>query len=401
MARASVAHALLLFLTLLASHSRPFATVTFASGRKTQRVRGVAATLSAADGLVAQGRFKDAIRAFDTVLQHQPGNADALGWQAAVLPEVGRHSDAHAALQELLDTAPQSPAARLFMSLRRHRRADSGSTNTDELLAMWQRAHRAQRVAGSLTTSDARVYHGVDKLSLRALVPPSANAAVLKDYSEPPQLDGVAFFEEQLSDVICSNIVELFEKSSNYHYEGNTLQAGKFIVDATKKRTTELDIRAVGSQHPEWQAVDATLAQVLVHVVGLYEMDYPGVSFLPNPLWDEGFRVKRYDPQAEQAEKAEQEHSKMELQMGGFHHWHVDRTSCRELAVLYFLADVPSGGETVFLTPRHRVISPRRGAVLVFPASHTHLHAGAPPIGARKYVVSNFVASCNTANGVQ
>ena len=382
-----------LLLSLMLLDSRSLSTISFTAG-KTQRVRGIAATLSAADDLVAQGRFKDGIRAFEAVLQHDPGNIAALGWQAAVLPEVGRRNDAQAALQELLQTAPESPAARLFLALRRHRQVDDRSTSVEESLAMWQRAHRAQRVAASLTPPGARIYHGVDKLSLRALVPLSAAAAILKDYSEPPQLDGVALFAKQLSEIACANIVELFEKSSNDHYEGNTLQAGEFVVDITKKRTTELDIRAVTSHRREWQAIDAQLAQLLVHVVGLYEMDYPGVSFLPNPLWDEGFRVKRYEPQ----ERSEQEHDKLESQqLGGFHHWHVDRggKSCRELAVLFFLADVPSGGETVFLTPRHRVVSPQRGAVLIFPASHTHLHAGAPPHGAAKYVVSNFVDSCD------
>ena len=34
----------------------------------------------------------------------------------------------------------------------------------------------------------------------------------------------------------------------------------------------------------------------MLQAVAQYEMDHIGVSFLPNPLWDEGFRVKRYDP---------------------------------------------------------------------------------------------------------
>lgn len=369
---------------------RSLATTTSNAGRKTQRVRGVAATLIAADGLVAQGRLKDAIRGFEAVLEHDPGNVDALGWQAAVLPELGRHRDAQVILEELLHNAPESPAARLFLSLRTHRHVFRGEVSIEESLAMWQRAHRAQRMAGALHPPDARVYHGVDKLSLRALVPPVANSAVLKDFPESVHLDGIALYEEQLSDGACAQIVELFEGSSDDHYRGNTFQTGELVVDTSKKRTTELDVRAVASQRSEWQAVDKSLAQVLVHVVGLYEMDYPGISFLPNPLWDEGFRIKRYDAQP-----------KSQLEQGVGHHWHIDSggNSCRELAVLFYLGDVPSGGETVFLTPRHRVISPRSGAVLVFPASHTHIHAGAPPNGAAKYVVSNFIASCDAGNG--
>ena len=67
-------------------HTASFRTFTSAPapGRKTQQVRGVAATLSAADSLVAKGRFQDAIRGFELVLKYDPNNVEALGWQAAV-----------------------------------------------------------------------------------------------------------------------------------------------------------------------------------------------------------------------------------------------------------------------------------------------------------------------------
>ena len=41
----------------------------------------------------------------------------------------------------------------------------------------------------------------------------------------------------------------------------------------------------------------------MLQAVAQYEMDHIGVSFLPNPLWDEGFRVKRYDPADSSSEK--------------------------------------------------------------------------------------------------
>ena len=117
-----------------------------------------------------------------------------------------------------------------------------------------------------------------------------------------------------------------------------------------------------------------------------YELLYPGVSYLPNPLWDDGFRVKRYDSATESSIAS------------GLHSWHVDRdsgTSCRELAVIFYLSAVPRGGETLFRSPQKRAVTPVQGAVLVFPASHSHVHAGAPPIEGRKYIISNFVSSCD------
>jgi hypothetical protein len=65
-----------------------------------------------------------------------------------------------------------------------------------------------------------------------------------------------------------------------------------------------------------------------------YELEYPGLSFMPNPLGDEGFRVKRYDPSSG-------------TEAAGLHGWHVDRGggvgACRELAVLFYLNDVEVG----------------------------------------------------------
>jgi hypothetical protein len=125
----------------------------------------------------------------------------------------------------------------------------------------------------------------------------------------------------------------------------------------------------------------------MLQAVAQYEMDHIGVSFLPNPLWDEGFRVKRYDPADSSSETVRLparfglfvrqlsalfglivrllalcwamfrdtvlHDSRFGLifgvvtrqnEMGGLHHWHVDSggDSCRELAVLVYLSDVPS-----------------------------------------------------------
>ena len=50
-------------------------------------------------------------------------------------------------------------------------------------------------------------------------------------------------YEGLLSDEECSHIVELFERSSADHYDGNTIQGGQVVVDSQKKRTVELDVK--------------------------------------------------------------------------------------------------------------------------------------------------------------
>ena len=81
--------------------------------------------------------------------------------------------------------------------------------------------------------------------------------------------------------------------------------------------------------------------------------------------------------------------------------------------MLFYLNEpAGGGGETLFLTPQRRAVKPKKGAVILFPASPTHVHAGAPPgawqeVGAStygqpragsKYVVSNFASSCDLSD---
>merc|ERR1712190_181864 len=123
-----------------------------------------------------------------------------------------------------------------------------------------------------------------------------------------------------------------------------------------------------------WILVDWLLIEALTAAVHKYEVSYPGISHMASPLHDEGFRVKRYDPDV------------------GIHNWHGDvSTTDRAIATFFYLNDVPSGGETLFHTPRQRAVKPKKGTVLLFPPSPMHLHAGAPPRSGPKYAISNYV----------
>lgn len=78
----------------------------------------------------------------------------------------------------------------------------------------------------------------------------------------------------------------------------------------------------------------------------------------------------------------------------GFHAFHFDANpknlSNRILVFLLYLNDVDEGGETEFLYMPKRV-KPKKGTLLVFPASFTHTHRGNPPISNTKYVLTGWV----------
>ena len=76
----------------------------------------------------------------------------------------------------------------------------------------------------------------------------------------------------------------------------------------------------------------------------------------------------------------------------GYHIWHCELDSNvpnRVLAWSLFLNDVEEGGELEFLHQSKR-FKPKRGDLLVWPASFTHIHRGNPPISNEKYIVTGW-----------
>jgi len=60
----------------------------------------------------------------------------------------------------------------------------------------------------------------------------------------------------------------------------------------------------------------------------------------------------------------------------------------RTMAWMVYLNDVEEGGETEFLYQKLRV-KPKKGTVLIWPGSYTHLHRGNPPM-TDKYIATGW-----------
>jgi|TARA_R100000030_G_scaffold94066_1_gene80652 hypothetical protein len=78
----------------------------------------------------------------------------------------------------------------------------------------------------------------------------------------------------------------------------------------------------------------------------------------------------------------------------GYHVWHCERNSVqntkRELVWTIYLNDMPDGeGETEFLFQKFRY-KPRKGDIVIFPASFTHTHRGNPPYTKIKYIATGW-----------
>jgi hypothetical protein len=83
----------------------------------------------------------------------------------------------------------------------------------------------------------------------------------------------------------------------------------------------------------------------------------------------------------------------------GYHQWHHDEMHSEERCVTFilYLNDVKEGGETEFLY-QHKRIEPRKGTMIFFPASYTHVHRGNTPISGTKYICTGWISSAPKNN---
>ena len=210
----------------------------------------------------------------------------------------------------------------------------------------------------------------------------------------PPRRDKAIFVGDgALSEAQCADAIALFEGSGSL-FEGNVMYGGKVVVDKKSKNRWEFDVSGFLSgaaqegslgagDAPAWAAVERTMVSATVGQLYAYEDENPLVTTLRSPFGDEGFRMIRYDGEAESVE---------------LHDWHADGhqeqlgTPPRVLAVIIYLNEPEEGGETLFLN-QGVAVKPRCGRVLIFPSAFPYLHAGKPVSKGRKYAMTLMVTT--------
>ena len=121
------------------------------------------------------------------------------------------------------------------------------------------------------------------------------------------------------------------------------------------------------------------LSGLLQQALNQYKAEVSSAQYLPPFRTLEEFRVKRYTGGTSQQFA---DH----VDIG-------DATSCRRaLAFLFYLNDGFQGGETVFYGAENKVITPRKGSVVVFPPTWQYPHAGLPVTSGTKYIMSSYLS---------
>ena len=180
----------------------------------------------------------------------------------------------------------------------------------------------------------------------------------------------IRFYDDVLSGDFCKDVIQRFEHAEGKQ-RGLTYTKGNIEeYDKSHKDTIELVI----SDHPQWRDVEEVLTKSYMEYVQRYIYEFNPLLAIGQETYREEFRIKKYD-------------------IGGLFNWHIDcngENYYRILAIQFYFNEVQEGGETEFEYQKARV-KPQRGRLIIFPATWTFRHRGAPVISNSKYVCTNYL----------
>lgn len=179
--------------------------------------------------------------------------------------------------------------------------------------------------------------------------------------------DYIRCYDDMFDDDFCQSVIKTFNESDISRIDRE--QRPSFNEMNISQRYMARD--------PAWMSIQKHIQAVFVDVVKVYmnalqcEVDFPAkYSF-------EEFRIKQYDNNGH-------DQFKDHVDVG-------DYNSARRFVVMFlYLNDVVVGGQTNF--PRlNFAVSPKRGRILLFPATWQYRHSGLPPESDKKYIVGTYL----------
>lgn len=174
-------------------------------------------------------------------------------------------------------------------------------------------------------------------------------------------------YDDDLDAPLCTRMIGSFESLAAHHQpNGRGHRAG---LDASQ--WTEINVTRMA---------DATFLGMFRHKVNValarYNHDVPLHLAVPNSPKTADLILKRYRPGGSE-----------QFQV---HFDSIYDVAARYLVFLWYLNDGFEGGETEFPDLGVR-IQPRRGRLLMFPPYWMFQHAGLPPRGGDKYILSTYL----------
>ena len=197
-------------------------------------------------------------------------------------------------------------------------------------------------------------------------------------------MDFVYINKTSLSREICEDIIHYYNKDYTKGYKGSTFSG----INDNIKDTWDLNIGAINTEY--WKKIHKLLSDELELNLLKYINDLnienvknhnPSISdfkLLTNvKLKQECFQIQKYDKNK------------------GKYIYHIDdsvdyeKKRYRVITYLWYLNDVPEGGETEFFSKVK--IKPECGKLILFPATWSYPHCSKIPISNDKYIITGWM----------
>jgi hypothetical protein len=178
--------------------------------------------------------------------------------------------------------------------------------------------------------------------------------------------------DHDLEPDFCNHVIDKFEKEKRKS-PGTTGNR----IDRTVKRSTDFRITFSDKKWNDEAKIFHNTLGVDIQEYSKYLLDIMPDNYvnISQQITDSGYQIQRTDP-------------------GDFYTWHSDAMASVQLGVrlftyIWYLNDVEVDGYTEFF--RKVKIQPKRGRLLMFPASWDYIHRGYPPKHETKYIVTGWL----------
>lgn len=192
--------------------------------------------------------------------------------------------------------------------------------------------------------------------------------------------DFVFVKERAFTPEFCDSIINDFE---SYKSQGLTRRGQSGVgVDSEVKNTSDLDIFNFQELRDKY---DDTINQVFNECLTEeylgklpYQEEFSKHMLFYSPTFYEIMQIQKYDQNS-----------------GHYNGWHAEtgnfEMSKRLFVFILYLNDVEEGGETELLYTGLKV-KPKKGQLLIHPASYPFVHKGHTPISNHKYIVTTWLS---------
>lgn len=189
--------------------------------------------------------------------------------------------------------------------------------------------------------------------------------------------------KNSLSCELCNEIISIFDKSNSF--------PGSTAGGVNKQVKDTNDLQTFGD---EWNTINSVLMNEIEYNMKEYakRFEYDDFKSQNNNSTVSDFKVINAVDINYMSQFMVQKYEKNK----GRYIYHNDfslekNQNFRMLTYLWYLNDVMEGGETVF-NGKYK-IRPRRGTLVLFPASWTFPHCGKMPISSDKYIITGWMYS--------